>query len=214
MYIPPHNPINQSQYIRSSQSIAGVRNVEINQAPPVAPITPQNHYYGPVSQLINSQYLFQLRNQNVRRLIKGRKLKEILSHDYSLEEYENLPIPLQTLVKFDRTINTAEILQFMETLDSNHEISFRDYAFDRIKFRALFEALGALVDVEMQAGPTTFVSLNDDFEVKRKIKEIFVELKNKITNRVIFKSRRKSNPDEVWEELMEINENGDNQRSQ
>lgn len=213
MQIPPHNPIDPSQYIRSTQAIPSTRPVDVNQAPLVVPFTPQSHYYGPVSQLINSQYLFQLRNQNVRKLIKGRKLKEILSHDYSLEEYENLPIPLQNLIKFDRTISTAEILQFMEAFDSSHEISFRDYAFDRIKFRALFEALGCLIDVEMQAGPTTFVSLSEDFAVKRKIKEIFIELKNKITNRVIFKSRRKTNPDEAWEELIELNDNGEHQRN-
>ncbi len=72
----------------------------------------------------------------------------------------------------------TEILQFMEALDDSHEITFRDYSFDRIKFRALFEALGTLIDVEMQAGPSTFVSLSDSFEIKKKIKEFFSHERN------------------------------------
>lgn len=205
MYIPPHNinfghksepnsatnsakiPDATNHYIRSIEPITSIR--PINQAS-IQSVTPQTHYYGPVSQLINSRYLYELR-KDIRRIIKGRRLKEVLAYDYSLEEFENLPVSLRNLIKFDRTITTAEILQFIEAFDLSHEITFRDYSFDRIKFRALFQALGDLLDVEMQAGPSTFVSLAEDFEVKRKIKEIFVDLKNKFKDKLIFKSRTK-----------------------
>ncbi len=213
MYIPPHNfnsgqipeqtsakvQISNDHYIRSIQPITNIRPVSPG---PVESITPQSHYYGPVSQLINNRYLYELR-KDIRRIIKGRRLKEILAYDYSLEEFENLPTSLRNLIKFDRTISTAEILQFMEAFDLSHEITFRDYSFDRIKFRALFQALGDLLDVEMQAGPTTFVSLSEDFEVKRKIKEIFVDLKNRFKDKLIFKSRSRKAAavKDDWDEL-------------
>lgn len=210
MYILPHNfnsgphPERNSlktshinnHYIRSIQPISNIRSLTPQS---VESVTPQSHYYGPVSQLINSRYLYELR-KDIRRIIKGRRLKEILAYDYSLEEFENLPISLRNLIKFDRTISTAEILQFMEAFDLSHEITFRDYSFDRIKFRALFQALGDLLDVEMQAGPSTFVSLSEDFEVKRKIKEIFVNLKNRFKDKLIFKSRSKKATNH-WEDL-------------
>jgi hypothetical protein len=150
---------------------------EIAYYPKTETITPQSHYHGPVAQLINSRYLFELQKQ-VKKILKGRKLKEFLNYDYSEEEFESLPPSLKTLLNFDRNITTAEILQFMEALDDSHEITFRDYSFDRIKFRALFEALGTLIDVEMQAGPSTFVSLSDSFEIKKKIKEFFSHERN------------------------------------
>jgi hypothetical protein len=153
-------------------------------------ITPQSHYHGPVAQLINSRYLFELQKQ-VKRILKGRKLKEFLNYDYSDEEFESLPPSLKTLLNFDRNITTAEILQFMEALDDSHEITFRDYSFDRIKFRALFEALGTLIDVEMQAGPSTFVSLSDSFEIKKKIKEFFNHERDRKKNISLNTSSRK-----------------------
>lgn len=156
-------------FLRSVEKINVVQQVSNS---PVEAITPQSHYHAPVAQLINSRYLFELQRK-VKRILKGRKLKEFLNYDYSEEELDSLPISLKNLISFDRTITTAEILQFMEALDDSHEITFRDYSFDRIKFRALFEALGKLIDVEMQAGPSTFVSLSDSFEIKRKIKEFF-----------------------------------------
>lgn len=187
MHIPGNN-INHVNFLRAVSPITAAQPVQQNK---IDTVTPQSHYYGPVSQLINSKYLHELR-QDIRKVIKGRRLKEILAHDYSLDEYENLPTSLKNLIKFDRTISSAEILQFIESFDLSHEITFRDYAFDRIKFRALFEALGDLLDVEMQAGPSTFVSLSDDFEVKRKIKEIFVDLKNKVKDKLVFRSKRKA----------------------
>ena len=209
MYIPPQNvnfgqnpernsaraQITNDNYIRSIQPITEIKPIPAPNN--IESVTPQSHYYGPVSQLINSRYLHELR-KDIRRIIKGRRLKEVLAYDYSLEEFENLPISLRNLIKFDRTISSAEILQFMEAFDLSHEITFRDYSFDRIKFRALFQAFGDLLDVEMQAGPSTFVSLSEDFEVKRKIKEIFVDLKNKFKDKLIFKSRKAKDD---WDDL-------------
>ncbi len=197
MYIPPTG-INPPTYLRSAQPIETIKPVD-QQTNTRNLATPQSAYYGPVSQIINNRYLLEIK-KDVKQIIKGRRLKEILAYDYSLEEFENLPVSLRNLIKFDRTISSAEILQFMEALDSSHEINFRDYSFDRIKFRALFEALGGLLDVEMQAGPSTFVSLSEDFEVKRKIKEIFVDLKNKFKDKLIFKSKKVKAEDD-WDEF-------------
>lgn len=163
------NPSPRSPFLRSVEKIGVVQasNIRTNET-----LTPQTQNHAPVAQLINSRYLFELQRK-VKRILKGRKLKEFLNYDYSSEELESLPISLKNLISFDRTITTAEVLQFIEALDDSHEITFRDYSFDRIKFRALFEALGKLIDVEMQAGPSTFVSLSDSFEIKRKIKDFF-----------------------------------------
>lgn len=134
-------------------------------------ITPQSHYAA-VSQLVNSKYLFQLKKQ-VKKVLKGKQLQEFLSYEYSEEEFDSLPLSLKNLIQFDKSITTAEILQFMEAFDKSHEITFRDYNFDRIKFRALFEALGSLVDVEMQSGPNTYVPLSENFELKKSIRDFF-----------------------------------------
>lgn len=152
-------------------------------------ITPQSYQHGNVAQLINSRYLYELR-KDIRRVLRGRKLKEMLDYDYTLEEFENLPTSLKNLIVFDKSISTAEVLQFMEAFDKSHEITFKDYSFDRIKFRALFEALGDLIDVEMQAGPSSYIPLSDGFEIKKKITEVFGDLKDKITERLTFKTSK------------------------
>lgn len=184
------------QSLQNAKPTAPVAAVEQSLRTQNPVVTPQSHCHGPVSQVINSKYLFELR-KDTRKVIRGRKLKGILNHDYSLEEFDELPASLRNLIAFDRTITTAEILQFMEAFDKSHEITFRDYNFDRIKFRALFEALGDLVDVEMQAGPSTFISLDENFEIKKKIKEIFVDLKNTIKDKLVFKkAQSNANDDE------------------
>lgn len=142
-------------------------------------ITPQNYNLGTVSQLVNSKYLFELR-KDIKRVLKGRKLTEFLDHEFSEEEFDKLPVSLQNLLVFNRKMSSAEILQFMENMDDNHEITFRDYAFNRIKFRAIFEALGNLIDVEMLAGNSTYVGLSNDFKVKRKVTDIFNTISDKI----------------------------------
>ncbi len=190
MRIPPGQNSNKAffqslQQLKPAEPVSFIPAINQSQNPLM---TPQSHYHGPVSQLINSKYLFELR-KDTRKVIRGRKLKEILARDYSLEEFDELPASLKNLIAFDRNITSSEILQFMEAFDKSHEITFRDYNFDRIKFRALFEALGELLDVEMQAGPSTFISLDDNFEVKKKVKEIFVDLKNKIKDKLVFKKQ-------------------------
>lgn len=192
MQIPPRQ-INNSLFSRPITPASRPNSIAPIQANPTQtfrPITPQAHHYGAVSQLINSKYLFELK-KDIKKVIRGRKLKEILDYDYSEEEFDNLPVSLKNLISFDRTITTAEILQFIESFDKSHEITFRDYAFDRIKFRALYEALGELLDVEMQAGPSTFVSLNDNFEIKKKIKEIFIDFKDRIKDKLKFNTKKK-----------------------
>ncbi len=201
MQIPPHrfNTTSFSRAIKPSET-----NIAINDRPIASfdinnarTLTPNSANYGLVAQIANSKNLFEAnRQKDIKRILKGRKLKELLSHDYSLEEFDELPVSFKNLIKFDRSITSAEILQFIEALDESHEITFRDYAFDRVKFRALFEALGDLLDIEMQAGPTTFVPLSEDFELKRKIKEIFIELKTKFRDRL--KSTKKA---EAWENI-------------
>ncbi len=198
MQIQP-DPSRSTFIIRSQQTVSNINAIPQNNQPAPDMVIPQSHYYGPVSQLINSRYLYELR-KDARKVIRGRKLKEILKYDYSLEEFENLPIALRNLVKFDRTITSAEVLQFMEAFDQSHEINFRDYSFDRIKFRALFAALGEFLDVEMQVGPSTFMPLSEEFEIKRKIKEVFVDLKNKFTNKLLFKQAKKANQQEILPE--------------
>lgn len=199
MQIPPNQINNTSLFTRPLRPTNRPEIVSPTKQQNSQAITPQSHYYGAVSQLINSKYLYELK-KDVKKVIRGRKLKEILDYNYSLEEFEELPISLRNLVTFDRSISTAEVLQFMEAFDKSHEITFRDYAFDRIKFRALFEALGELLDVEMQAGPSTYVSLSESFEIKKKIKEIFVDLKDKIKDKLKFKSKKRTSLRD-WEEI-------------
>lgn len=177
MQINPNSINNKPLFVTKSAdqvfSLEQVAQVEINK------ITPQGHHYGPVSQLINSRYLYQLR-RDIKKVLKGRNLQEFLEHDFSLEEFEELPESLKNLLIFDKKITNSEILQFIENFDNSHEISFKDYNFNRIKFRAIFAALGELLDVEMQAGANTYVPLAEDFVIKKKIKEVFVTLKDKI----------------------------------
>lgn len=191
-YVGSSRPVSSLANLKEVEAIRG--QIKVNQSR-IETITPQSHHFGNVAQVVSSQYLYELR-KDVRKVLRGRKLKEILEYDYSLEEFEELPQSLQNLIAFDRSISSAEILQFMEAFDKSHEITFRDYAFDRIKFRALFEAIGSFVDVEMQAGPNSYIALSDNFEIKRKIKETFIDLKDKIKDKLVFKSqkRRKAPP--------------------
>jgi hypothetical protein len=152
-------------------------------------ITPQNYNLGAVSQLVNSKYLFELR-KDIKRVLKGRKLAEFFDHEFTEEEFDELPKSLQNLLVFNRKISSAEVLEFIENIDDNHQITFRDYAFNRIKFRALFEALGNLIDVEMLAGNSTYVPLSTDFKVKRKVTDIFNTLGDKIKGSLGLKKKK------------------------
>lgn len=157
-------------------------------------ITPQNLNLGAVSQVISSQYLFELR-KDIKRILKGRKLSSFLEHEFSEEEFDALPKSLQNLLLFNKKINSAEILEFIEDIDENHEINFRDYALNRTKFRAIFESLGKLLDVEMLAGNSTYVPLSDDFKVKRNVINIFAEFGDKIKETLGFNKKVNNNND-------------------
>ncbi len=161
-------------------------------------ITPQNYNLGAVSQLVNSKYLFELR-KDIKRILKGRKLSEFLEHEFTEEEFDELPTSLKNLLVFKRKVGSTEIVQFMESSDKSHEITFRDFAFNRIKFRALFEALGELLDVEMLAGDSTYIPLNNDFKVKRKVSDIFNTLSDKIKESLGLKPNLKKFIDESRE---------------
>lgn len=152
-------------------------------------ITPQNYNLGAVSQVVNSKYLFELR-KDIKRVLKGRKLTEFLDHEFSEEEFDELPKSLQNLLTFNKKVSSAEVIEFMENMDDNHQITFRDYAFNRIKFRALFEALGELIDVEMLAGNSTYVPLSPDFKVKRKVSGIFNNLGDRIKDGLGLKKKK------------------------
>lgn len=191
MQIPSNQINNPGLFSRPITPVTRPQQVNVVNAQAIQTVTPQSYHYGAVSQLINSKYLYELK-KDVKKVMRGRKLKEVLDYDYSEEEFDNLPHSLKNLITFDRSISTAEVLQFMEAFDKSHEITFRDYAFDRIKFRALFEALGELLDVEMQAGPSTYVSLSESFEIKKKIKEIFVDFKDKVKDKLKFKTKRRT----------------------
>ncbi len=199
MQIPP-NPFQSKNFYSGSSrpvsSLAGLKEVEavrvqtrVTQSR-IETITPQSHHFGNVAQVVSSQYLYELR-KDIRKVLRGKKLKEILEYDYSEEEFEELPVSLQNLITFDRTISSAEILQFMEAFDKSHEITFRDYAFDKMRFLALFEALGTFIDVEMQAGPSSYIALSDNFEIKKKIQEIFIDLKDTIKDKLALKNQKR-----------------------
>lgn len=162
---------------------------KVNQMRESNAITPQNYNLGAVSQLVNSKYLFELR-KDIKRVLKGRKLAEFLDHEFSEEEFDELPRSLQNLLVFNRKVSSAEVLEFIESIDDNHQITFRDYAFNRIKFRALFEAIGELIDVEMLAGNSTYVPLSPDFKVKRKVSDIFNTLGDKIKDGLGLKKKK------------------------
>jgi len=167
-------PVDKSLQASEIERVARISQMRQSEA-----ITPQNYNLRTVSQLVNSKYLFELR-KDIKRVLKGRKLTEFLDHEFTEEEFDKLPVSLQNLLVFNRKMSSAEILQFMENIDDNHEITFRDYAFNRIKFRAIFEALGNLIDVEMLAGNSTYVGLSNDFKVKRKVTDIFNTIGDKI----------------------------------
>lgn len=136
--------------------------------------------HGPIAQLINNQYQDR-RSTGIKRLWLGRKLKIVLERDYSDDEFSRLPESIKNLLRFHKSISTAEIIKFIEFFDKSHEITFKDYNFDHVKFRALFEALGDLESVDMQVGPNNFVALSDSFDLKQKIWSIFSKFKNKVS---------------------------------
>lgn len=168
------------QEIKRVQEVTNNRNSEA--------ITPQNQNLGAISQLVNSQYLFELK-KDIKRVLKGRKLSEFLEHEFTEEEFDALPISLKNLLVFKKNSKSSEVIEFVESLDDRHEITFRDYAFNRIKFRALFEALGSLIDVEMLAGNSTYVPLSEDFKVKRKVSDIFNALGDRIKDSLGLKQK-------------------------
>ena len=174
----------------AKQEVSRVQKLNMGQQ--AQAITPQNYNLGAVSQLINSRYLYELK-KDIKRVLKGRKLSEFLEHDFSEEEFEELPKSLQNLLIFSRKVKTTEIVEFMESIDKSHEITFRDYAFNRIKFKALFAAIGELMDVEMLAGNNTSVPLNEDFKVKRKVSDIFNTLGDRIIESLGLKPRSNAN---------------------
>ena len=52
-------------------------------------------------------------------------------------------------------------------------------------------------NVEMQAGPSTFVPLSDSFEIKKKIKEVFANLKTNLKAKLIAKLRLKPKKSDI-----------------
>lgn len=174
-------PVNNNMFSQEIKRVQEVTNQRQNEA-----ITPQNYNLGTVSQLVNNKYLFELR-KDIRKVLKGRKLAEFLNYEFTEEEFDKLPVSLKNLFIFNEKVSSAEVLQFIENMDHDHEITFRDYAFNRIKFRALFEAMGDLADVEMLAGNSTYVPLSEDFKVKRKVSDIFNSLSDKIKGSLGFK---------------------------
>ncbi len=83
-------------------------------------------------------------------------------------------------------MSSAEVTKFIEFLSAEHQINFKDYKYDASKFRAVFDAKGELVDVEMQAGLNHFTPLSPAFELKKSIVSIF----NKIKQRMILRKRQ------------------------
>jgi hypothetical protein len=146
----------------------------------IATIDPLSSQHAHVAQVLNNRYIRELRKET-KRIVMGRKLKEFLEAEYTQEEIFKMPPSLRNLLRFSREITTSEIIKFLEYIDASHEITFRDFAFEGMKFRVLFEALGELKDVEMQAGENSYVSLSESFDLKKKIKKVFDSLRKKLS---------------------------------
>lgn len=141
--------------------------------------TPAQGYHGAISQMVNNKYLLELRKKT-KRTYFGKKLKAILQREYSFDEFRALPESIQNLLIFNKNISSAEITKFMEFVDNSHEITFKEYSFENVKFKAIFAALGDLMEIEMQAGTNTFVPLSENFDLRTKIFDIFNKVKAKL----------------------------------
>lgn len=175
MQVNPLRPINSSSF-KLTTLIPNISPTDFNTTR-INTIDPTVSVHGHVAQLINNKFIRETK-KNTKRVVMGRKLKEFLEGDYSPEEILKMPISLRNLLRFSHEFSTAEIIKFLEYVDSSHEITFKDFSFDRMKFKVLFEALGELRDVEMQAGENSFVSLSNNFELKEKIFSVFEKIKS------------------------------------
>jgi hypothetical protein len=170
--------IQHSPFIRAGRPVSNTNPVNLNSSS-INTIDPTKHNHGAISQLINYRYQHELR-KDTKLILLGRRLREILNYEYSDRELESLPTPVQNLIRFHKSISGTEIIKFLQFIDDSHEIDFRDFSFDTIKFKAIFEALGDLREVEMQAGTGNYVALSDHFEIKEKVKKVFSKLKDKL----------------------------------
>ena len=160
--------------IRRSESVPPVSDFSSSK---LEYIDPSKH--GPIAQLINDNYRAQL-GKTTRRLLSGKLLKQTLERDYSYAEFQRLPRSVKNLIRFDRNMSSSEVTKFIEFITAEHQINFKDYKYDSSKFRAVFDASGDLVDVEMQAGLNNYVSLSAGFEIKSAIIGLFKKLKQRM----------------------------------
>lgn len=168
-----------------TQKSKPVQQVQNYNSPTLEFIDPSTH--GAIAQLINNHYLDQIK-KDTKKVLMGRKLEAFLKRTFSVKEFEELPKPAQNLIRLHRGLSAAEIIRFAEFWDSSHEIIFKEYSHNS-KFKALFEKLGQLHDVQMQAGTNNYVSLSGNFELRKKIESIFTKAIEKLIS--IKKSRKK-----------------------
>lgn len=142
--------------------------------------------HGEISQLVNNQYLFELK-KGIKKVLIGRRLENFLNRKYKVSDLEGMPTPRQNLIVFAKEMKNSKVTQFIEFWDESHEIRFKDlnYFFDLVRFRALFGVLGKLFDVQMKTGTNDYVSLSKDFDIRKKIEELFEKL---IDRKTFFKS--------------------------
>ncbi len=189
-YTVPKMEINNSSNLSPvRRSSPAIRKPEINATERLTPISadfsstkleyvdPSKH--GPIAQLINDTYRAQL-GKTTRRLLSGKLLKETLERDYSYAEFQRLPRSVKNLIRFDRNMSSSEVTKFIEFISTEHQINFKDYKYDSGKFRAVFDAKGELVDVEMQAGLNNYISLSAGFELKAAVINLFKKLKQRM----------------------------------
>lgn len=140
-------------------------------------IDPSKH--GAISQLINNHYLNEVR-KDTKKVLMGRKLEAFLKKTFSVNEFKQLPVAAQNLIRLNRGLSAAEIIRFAEYWDNSHEIIFKEYSCENSKFRAMFEEFGKLYDVQMQAGVNNYVSVSKDFDVRKKIEQVFSKAVEKL----------------------------------
>ena len=141
----------------------------------------QINYNPYASKVYQSKGLFESRKKNTKVMLLGRRLKEVLNKVMEIdsqEDYDELPDGHKLLWKFKKKFSEADILEFLEYLESQ-EITFRHKNYPN-KFKALFKDFSELTDLDMQVGLNSYINLSDSFELKQKLKKIFYKVKGEL----------------------------------
>ena len=158
--------------------------VENFSSPKIQTVDPSKH--GSIAQLINDHYWRELK-KDTKKVLYGRKLEEFLKKTFSVSEFAQLPKSAQNLIKLNKGLSAADIIRLVEYWDESHEIVFKEYTMEKAKFKAIFNSPGELDDVQMEIGTNNYVSLSEEFDIRKKIEDVF----SKAFEKLLFVKKRK-----------------------